>query len=335
MTQLLKTVVVGLGQVGSRFDEQTSRKVVWTHVGAYLALPQAFELVGACELDADNAARFKARCPGVPVFADLDALLAATSPDVASICTPIATHRAVLLSLLDKPSLKAIWCEKPLAERFDDAEAMVSSAAARGVPIVVSHVRRWVPLWRRMKELVDSGAVGPLRCVRIAMPNRLWSIGSHAVDLTLFLGGRITDLKSLDIAALHQDGESARAALLQFASGAYGIVQVTGTHENLMVEAEVIGDSGRIWAREDVGEIRIESFAPSPFYQGYRQLADATVETHATLTDASPFVAIAAEIAELVRGSRTAATCDGAAALAVQRSLAQMAGMDTLGVRVA
>jgi hypothetical protein len=29
------------------------------------------------------------------------------------------------------------------------------------------------------------------------------------------------------------------------------------------------------------------------------------------------------------------ATCDGSAALAVQRALAQMAGMDTLGARVA
>jgi predicted dehydrogenase len=335
MNRSLKTVVVGLGRVGSRFDEEPGRKVVWTHVGAYLAHAETFELVGACEPDAENATRFTARCPGVPVFGDLDALLAATSPDVASICTPIASHRAVLSALLDRPSIKAIWCEKPLADRLDDAESMIAGAAARGVPMVVSHVRRWVPLWRRVKALIDSGAVGSLRCVRVAMPNRLWSVGSHAVDLALFLGGRITDLKSSDIAALHQEGEPARAALLQFASGAYGIVQVTGTRENLMVEAEVIGDAGRVWAREDAGEIRIERFAPSPHYKGYRQLADAAVETHAALTDASPFVAIAAELAELARGARQTATCDGPAALAVQRALGQMAGPDSVGVRVA
>jgi predicted dehydrogenase len=267
------------------------------------------------------------------VFDDMRALLAATSPEVASICTPVASHCTGLMSLLDNPSLKAVWCEKPLAGCLADAEIMVSSVAARALPLVVSHVRRWVPLWRRMKALVEADAIGTLRCLRIATPNRLWSVGSHAVDLALFLGGSIAELRSLDIDALREDGEPACAALVQFVSDAYGIIQVTGTRDNLMVEAEAIGDSGRICAREDCGTIRIERFAPSSHYDGYRQLVDDSIERHETLTDVSPFVAIAAEISELARGSRKVPTCDGSAAFAVEKVLAQMAGVERVEAR--
>ena len=322
--RVLETVVVGLGRVAYRFDQEPGRRTTWTHVGAYLANRSRFRISGACDIDRDGRERFAARFPDIPVHASLDGMLAATEPEVGSICTPPDSHRAIAERLMHCPSLRVLWCEKPLASSLADAEALSAAAEARGVRVVVSHVRRWTPLWRRARALIEDGAVGRLRCVRIVMPNRLWSVGAHAVDLALFLGGPVVSVAPLAVPELDEEAEPAVAALLAFRGGGYGIVQVAGLRGALVVEAEVIGDRGRIAVREDQGTIAVERFAPSAAYAGYEQLGAAVVERAATLDEASPFAAVAHEIAALCDGTVDAPTCGAADALAGLAVLEQM-----------
>lgn len=322
----LKAVVVGLGKVGSRFDEDPGRKVPWSHVGAYLHLTDRFELAGACDPDSANREAFSQRCPGVPVWADLDEMLAATRPDVASVCTPTATHPAVVEKVLETHPIRALWCEKPLADSLDKAAAMVAACRARNLPMVVSYNRRWLPLWRRMRSLMDEGAIGTVRSVRVAFPNRLLSVGSHAVDLLLYLGGVPTGVAGLPIPALAEDGEPAVAGLVGFENGAAGIVQVTGWRNRLVVEAEAIGDEGRLWAREDRSSLLRERFCDSTRYGGYRELGEAVEEHFPGTVDHSAFVAMAEEIHGLATGTQTRESCSGASALAVQRILEALSG---------
>lgn len=325
MNAVLKAAVIGVGRVGSRFDEERERKAVWSHVGAYLALPGQFRLVGVCEIDVENASRFRARCPDVPVFADVRELVRAVRPDVVSICTPMAGHAPALMAALEAGPPRAAWCEKPLADQLGVARAMVAGCEARRIPLLVSHVRRWHPLWRRFKAIVDQGLIGSLQSLRVAMPNRLWSIGSHAIDLLSWLGGEILRVRGLRLLRLEQDGEPAVGAVLSFASGAVGYLHVTGAKENLIVEAEAIGDRGRAIASELDGAIRIQRFEPSARYRDYNDLGTATVETIPSDETASPFVAMAKELAELASGTRSHATCSGADALAVQGTLGELA----------
>ncbi|MGD9537726.1 MAG: Gfo/Idh/MocA family protein [Alphaproteobacteria bacterium] len=321
----LRAAIVGLGRIGSRFDEEPGRKAVWSHAGAYLACADRFLLAGAAEPDAGNAAAFRRRCPDVPVFASAERLFAEIAPEVVSICTPVEQHAAALHAALGLPGLKAIWCEKPLAGTLGDAEVMVAACAARGVPLIVSHVRRWLPLWRRVAERIEAGDVGTPVTIRIAMPNRLFSIGSHAVDLALMLGGEAVAVSALPLPALEEEGEPAVAALLGLASGAYAVIQVTGRKHALIIEAEVIGTEGRLFAREDEGRILLDRFADSPRYAGYRELRPEARERMPSFDDASPFVEIAREIARLAADPSLRPSCDGAAALAVQRVLARLA----------
>jgi predicted dehydrogenase len=156
------------------------------------------------------------------------------------------------------------------------------------------------------------------------MPNRLQSIGSHAIDLALMLGGPVADVAAVELPALAEGGEPAVAAVLRHRTGAGGIIHITGFKAQLIVEAEVIGDDGRLWAREDSGRIIIERFATSTRYSGYRQLDRTTEETVESLETFSPFVAMAENAADaLSRGVPLA--CDGDHALEVQRVLELMA----------
>jgi len=318
----LRAAVVGLGQIGSRFDEDPGRTAVWSHVGAYLALADRFQLVATADLSPANIEAFRRRCPGVPVVGEVGALKD-FAPDVISVCTPAASHGAVLTALLDSPDLKAVWCEKPVAEDLAEAEAMVRGCRDRGILMLVSFNRHWLPLWRRLGRIVADGTLGPVRSVRVAMPNRLFSIGSHAIDLALTFGGPVEQVQALTLPALTEGGEPAISALLRYHSGASGLIQVTGLKSQLIVDVEVIGDDGRALACEDRGTLTVERFRPSPFFSGYRQLADPRVEALDTAATVSPFIPMAAEIhAALTTGA--ALSCDGDHALDVQRVMGLM-----------
>jgi predicted dehydrogenase len=316
-------VVVGLGQVGSRFDEEPGRKAVWSHVGAYLQLADRFVLSGAVEVSADNTAAFRKRCPRVPVYDSVAALNARHRPQIASICTPTELHGKALFDLLACPDLRLIWCEKPLSIDLVEARRMVDACRDRGVVLMVSFNRRWYPLWRRTRVLVQDGCIGELRSVRVALPNRLFTIGAHAVDLALMLGGHVEKVSALALPSLQETGEPAVCALLRYDSGASGIIQVTGLRQQLMVEAEIIGDDGRLLVREDNNEIRLERFAPSDRFSGYRQLAQPQYESALEPPGFSAFVAMAENAAAaLIDG--VPPQCDGAAALEIQRILGLM-----------
>lgn len=319
-----RAVVIGLGQVGSRFDEEPGRSIVWTHAGAYLSLPNVYDLVGVCDTDPRNADNFSRRHKGIPVFAAVGELLAATRPEVVSICTPTHTHARLAAEAMTTSSVRALWCEKPIADNILDAERTVAQAESHGIFLVISHVRRWTPLWQEAAQRLKAGEVGRIRSVRIAMPNRLLSIGSHAIDLALMLGGVPVAHSALAIPDLNEGGEKAVAAAIRFESGAYALIQVTGPKENLCVEGEVIGDDGRMTVRESSGEIIMERFAPSPRYAGYRELiADRTIRADG-FTNSSPFVNIAHEIAGLLSKAISTPTCSGKEALAVQKLLAAL-----------
>jgi predicted dehydrogenase len=316
----ISAVIVGLGQVGSRFDEEPRRKVAWSHAGAYQYLSDRFALVGAMEPAAANVAAFHARCPAVPVTADVAELIAHHRPQIASICTPPQTHGEVLFKLLECPELRLIWCEKPLATNLGEARRMVDACRDRGVKLMVSYNRRWLPLWRRTRALIEEGAVGTVRSVRVALPNRLLTVGSHAVDLALMLGGPVESLVAMALPALVEAGEPAVAALLRYLSGAGGIVQVTGMKAQLIVEAEIIGDDGRLWAREDTGLITTERFVHSLRYDGYRELSASNTQVSESDVNFSPFVAMAENAARTILDNALL-ECDGRQALEVQRVL--------------
>jgi predicted dehydrogenase len=319
----IQSAVIGLGQVGSRFDEDPGRTAVWSHAGAYLALPQLFRMTAAADVSKENAKALKARCTSVPVYPSVDELLKAHRPHFASICTPAETHADILFALLASPDIRLIWCEKPLSLSLDGASRMVEACRQRGVSLMVSFNRRVMPLWQRAAALIEAGAIGTTRSIRIAMPNRLFSIGSHAADLALFLGGAIEDVTSMRLPALDEGGEPAVSALLRYKSGAGGVIQITGMKAQLIVEAEAVGDSGRLLVREDRSTVVLERFMTSSRFAGYQELADATVETVKTEADFSPFVAMARNAVDHLRRG-VPLVCDGSHALAVQQLIARM-----------
>lgn len=323
MQSRYKAAIIGLGKIGSRYNDDPGRTQIWTHRGAYTELGDRFELVGACDPMAENREAFTSHRPDVPVFATTAEMLEALDVDVVSICTPLETHHDVIQEVMARSTPKVIWCEKPLSNTLEEGDRIVDLCARRGVELVVSYVRRWLPIWRSCRDLMLQGEIGTIRSVRISFPCRLLSVGSHGLNLMQYLGGDVVEMKSLEVPALAQDGEPAHTAVAIFRSGATGLFQVTGRKEQLVVEADVLGDDGRIFVREVDSTIRIEKFTDSTKYGGYRELASskAMVEHAADFASMSPLVAIAQDIADHLDGKDITPVCSGADALQTQKLL--------------
>ncbi len=61
---------------------------------------------------------------------------------------------------------KHVLCEKPLAMNAVEAEGMIDACQRAGVLLMEAFMYRLHPLWRRVRALVDDGAVGELETIQ-------------------------------------------------------------------------------------------------------------------------------------------------------------------------
>jgi predicted dehydrogenase len=73
-------------------------------------------------------------------------------------------HRPYAVAALEAG--KKVYLDKPIAVTRDDATEIVRSA--RGNPLIMGFTRRYERSWIKAKELVDSGAIGPLQMMEIS-----------------------------------------------------------------------------------------------------------------------------------------------------------------------
>jgi predicted dehydrogenase len=102
---------------------------------------------------------------------------------------------AVIIATSDKehfePTIAAAKCgydillEKPMAPTADECIKMVQSVHKNNVMLAVCHVLRYAPFYRKIKELIDSGAVGEI-CSIQHMEGVGWWHQAHAYVRGIF-----------------------------------------------------------------------------------------------------------------------------------------------------
>jgi len=127
------------------------------------------------------------------------------SYDAALVCTPDETKIALLTYLLSNK--KHLLVEKPLFGNHDDLIRLQDLASKNRVACYTAYNHRFEPHFVRMKELLDSGRLGRIYCIRMFYGNgtaRLvrdssWrdqgagvlpDLGSHLLDSALFWLGK-------------------------------------------------------------------------------------------------------------------------------------------------
>ncbi|MEO5865364.1 MAG: Gfo/Idh/MocA family oxidoreductase [Nitrospiraceae bacterium] len=264
--------IIGLGQIGNLFDEDPRRKEIWTHAGAYLALPNVVLAAGA-DSDEDRRRRFLYRCVTATAHRDYRSMLQAEHLDVVSICAPTALHHEMVLAAV-QAGVRAIFCEKPLASTPAQATEMVERCRGAGVLLAVNHTRRWEPLYVRAKQLLAEGAIGRLEAIVGYYPGKVFTMGTHLFDLMRFFGGDVQWVcgQSAD-AWIASDEEENLSGQVQFRSGATGCIVSGWDRTNHVFELDLFGSAGRLRLSGDGAAMDLCRFEESPRYSGYRELA--------------------------------------------------------------
>jgi predicted dehydrogenase len=110
---------------------------------------------------------------GIPrAHGSYDALLA--DPDVEAVYISLPNNLHVEWSIRALDAGKHVLCEKPLSRNPADVEAAFDAADRSGRLLSEAFMYRHNPQTRRLKELVDGGAVGELRLVRSAFSYGLY-----------------------------------------------------------------------------------------------------------------------------------------------------------------
>ncbi len=128
------------------------------HYGSW-ARNDRVKLVGSCNRDIE-----KARATGLPAYDDLSRMLEDTRPDLLDIILPPVAHAETIRTAL-AAGVKAMICQKPFCRDLAEAEAITAEAEAAGARIVVHENFRFQPWYRRIRQALDEGAIGPVNQV--------------------------------------------------------------------------------------------------------------------------------------------------------------------------
>jgi len=88
-------------------------------------------------------------------------------PDVNAvyIATPPSSHATY--AIMAMKAGKPVYVEKPLAASYEDCARINRISEQTGVPCFVAYYRRYLPYFKRVKEIVESGSIGRILNVQI------------------------------------------------------------------------------------------------------------------------------------------------------------------------
>ncbi|MCX5057580.1 MULTISPECIES: Gfo/Idh/MocA family protein [unclassified Streptomyces] len=222
-------------------------------------LPDA-EVVAVASRTEASAKAFAERFGIERAYGDWAALAEDADIDVVYVATPHSAHRAAAGLCLQAG--RNVLCEKAFTLNAREAEELVALARGRGSFLMEAMWMYCNPLVRRLKDLVDDGAIGEVRSVQadfgLAGPfppshrlrdpaqggGSLLDLGVYPVSFAQLLLGEPADVAAR--ATLSEEGVDLQTgALLSFDSGALASVHcsiVGGT----ATSASVTGSRGRI-----------------------------------------------------------------------------------------
>nr|WP_313896138.1 Gfo/Idh/MocA family oxidoreductase [Streptomyces sp. YIM 98790] len=149
----------------------------------------------------ESARRFAGRFGIGRAYGSWQELARDPGVDVVYVATPHAAHRAAALACMAEG--KAVLCEKPLALNLAQARELVTAARERRVFLMEAMWTLVHPVIRRLKELVDAGAIGEVRSVQAEFGFAVPEDAGHRLFDPAAGGGALLDVGTYPVWFAH------------------------------------------------------------------------------------------------------------------------------------
>lgn len=123
------------------------------------------DLLAVMRRNADKAKDFAQRHQVPYWYDDADELIANPEINAIYIATPPSSHEAYAIQALHTG--KDVYLEKPMALSLESCDNIIAAVKQSGCKLSVAHYRRALPAFRKVKELLDAGAIGEVRFAQI------------------------------------------------------------------------------------------------------------------------------------------------------------------------
>lgn len=269
-----RAAIIGCGRIASSFSKDPLRKGIITHAHAYLKHPRTL-LACACDLDADKLREFGNLWKVNALYTDLRQMLAKEQIDILSICTPGSTHCSVLKVAAEFP-IKAIFCEKPLAETVAEAGEMVRLCRDKGIILQVGHQRRFDPLHKELRKIILNGKMGAVQQANFFYTAGIKNTGSHMFDLLRYFLGDASWIESFYSKNKSQrDNDPNLDGLIKFRDGAIATFQGFDVNKYVIFELSCFLEKGKFVLKNSGFHVDFCKVGKSKFFSGYKQLLPA------------------------------------------------------------
>lgn len=98
-------------------------------------------------------------------YTDAQKLIDDPQVNAIYVATPPSSHAT--FAIMAMRAGKPVYVEKPLASTYEDCARINRISEETGVPCFVAYYRRYLPYFLKVKELIDSGAIGNLAYVQV------------------------------------------------------------------------------------------------------------------------------------------------------------------------
>jgi predicted dehydrogenase len=256
------------------------------HIPALMHLDET-EVIAVCSRREERAAAVAGRFNIPLASTDWRDVINDPKVDAVVIATPPYLHHQMVITAIEAG--KHVLCEKPLARNLAETRDMAKLAQSANVVAMVNHQFRYLPIRRRVKELIDEGYIGDPHAVSmivfrstLADPDErefgwmmeadkaggmLRASGSHYIDtLRWWLGDVHAVAGTTATMVKHRrlpdsttratvDADDNFAFMLRFANGAIGSVHFSATAPTDAGESITISGSEGMLIVEGDGEL--------------------------------------------------------------------------------
>ncbi len=248
----VRIAVVGVGGLGK------------AHIEGIYKNPDIAELVAVCD-NVESIAKECAEKNNVPYYTDFYEMIKVGGFDCVILVTPDQIHREHAVAALEAGY--HVLCEKPLAQKIEDCQAMVEAARKSGKKFMTGQVCRKAPGFIKAKEIVESGEIGELFYVESEYAhdyqflNPVWrkdpvnlrySViggGCHAIDLLRWIAGNPTKVMALANRKVLTDWpvDDCTIAIMEFPNNVVGkIFCGIGVKRNYTMRTCLYGTKGTV-----------------------------------------------------------------------------------------
>ena len=142
---------VRIGVIGVGFGSQV-------HIPAFQS--EGLEVVAVCSRRPERVTEVAKQFDIPHQFTDYSEMLRMDGLDAVSVVSPVPLHHPMAMAALNAG--KHVICEKPFTTDQEMARQMWWKAEATGLTAMIAHEFRFASARMRVKELIDTGYLGPL-----------------------------------------------------------------------------------------------------------------------------------------------------------------------------